>query len=285
MRTNAGVIATVGVILSLTTATLAEAGVDACNNLRLEDVGSCEVVVSGQCSGGCSELGVYEKACATKLHTVCKEDCTLLAEPTCTDACTVQCAEDCDNGINVICQHNCFGECSGVCASHCEGSADVSQCMASCEASCDGECDIKCQPLVDASCYQHCVECCGGSCTAQSNMDCQTTCQDEQFEECEYELKADCDASCTGEGALFCDGEFVLSGAELPGCVQALIAAGIGGLQGEVTITSDGIDADSSLGGCTASPARSGGAAACIALLAAVLGLSTRRGRRPRARP
>jgi hypothetical protein len=38
--------------------------------------------------------------------------------------------------------------------------------------------------VVDASCYQHCVECCNGSCGARANMDCQTTCQDQEFETC-----------------------------------------------------------------------------------------------------
>jgi uncharacterized protein (TIGR03382 family) len=111
-------------------------------------------------------------------------------------------------------------------------------------------------------------------------MDCQTTCQDEEFEQCEYELKIDCDASCSAEGALFCDGEYMLSGSQLPACVEALIAQGIGGLEAEVTITPEGIDVDSSLGGCTASASKSAGGAAPVALLATALGLLSRR-RRP----
>ena len=74
-------------------------------------------------------------------------------------------------------------------------------------------------------------------------MDCQTSCQDEEFESCEYEFRADCSASCSGDGALFCDGEYVLSGSEIGPCIDALIARSIGELdvQGEVDgkLTSD----------------------------------------------
>jgi len=205
----------------------ARAGVAECGGIRLEDAVTCEIRGELECTGGCEHLGVYEKACATKLHKVCRDTCTLDPEPTCTDSCTESCTRDCDAGVNVICIHNCFGECSGACLVSCEGAADHAQCQASCEATCDGECDIKCAPVVDGSCYTHCIECCGGSCTAQANMDCQTTCQDQEFRDCEYELEAECSGSCSGEGALFCDGKYVLSGSEIPGCVSALLAKGI----------------------------------------------------------
>src|SRR5258705_13011550 len=61
----------------------AHAGIEACGNIRLEDVGSCDIRGNVQCSGSCSELGVYRKSCATKLHTVCRQDCTLKADATC----------------------------------------------------------------------------------------------------------------------------------------------------------------------------------------------------------
>lgn len=204
-----------------------QAGVEECANLRLEDVGSCEIRGNVQCEAGCSELGVYKKACATKLRTVCKSECTLDAEPTCTDECTDVCTEQCDLGRNVVCIHNCFSECSGSCELDCSDAADPAQCVATCEANCDGECDIKCKPLVEGDCYKHCIECCGGSCTAQANMSCQQSCQEEEFETCEHEIRADCSASCSGEGALFCDGEYALSGADLPACGQALLARGV----------------------------------------------------------
>lgn len=208
----------------------ARAGIEECNNLRLEDVGHCTLEGDLQCDASCEDLGVYKKACATKLTTVCHEECTLEANPTCTDSCTEQCSADCDLGVNVICTHNCFGECTESCDFDCELADDVEQCHASCEANCDAECDIKCKPLVSGSCYKHCIECCGGSCTAQANMNCQTSCQEREFESCEYEFKADCQASCTGSGSLFCDGEYVLSGQQIPECAMALVERGVAGL-------------------------------------------------------
>jgi hypothetical protein len=75
-------------------------------------------------------------------------------------------------------------------------------------------------------------------------MDCQTTCQDQEFEACEYEFRADCDAQCSGEGALFCDGEYVLGGEDIVPCANALVALGIAALdleaQGEVDAEATG---------------------------------------------
>jgi hypothetical protein len=261
------------------------AGIPECNNLRLEDVGSCRIEGDLECDAGCDRLGIYKKACATQLHEVCRSECTLSAEPTCTDDCTIRCSSDCDLGINITCQHNCFGECSGSCDTQCEGSNDEETCRASCEATCDGECDIQCAPVVNESCYVHCIECCGGSCGAQANMDCQETCQEEEFETCEYELEADCSASCSGSGALFCDGEYVMSGDEMIDCGQALVARGIAtanlAANADIDFDTDGVKAD--LGG-------EGAAAGCslgrdakrdrfgtFALFALALGLGTRR--------
>ena len=205
----------------------AAAGLPECNGVRLEDANACEIRGDLQCSAGCDKLGVYKKACATKLHTKCRNVCTLDADATCTDECTVQCSADCDIGVNVICTHNCYRECEGSCDAACAGAADGATCKASCEATCDGECDVQCGAAIDGDCYSHCIECCGGSCTAQANMTCQTSCQEEEFEQCEYEFKAECSASCSGSGALFCDGEYVLSGAQIGACINALIAAGL----------------------------------------------------------
>lgn len=211
----------------------ARAGVPECGGIRLENALSCEIRGDLSCSASCEDLGVYKKACATKLHTVCRDTCTLDPEPSCTDECTTACAQQCDAGVNVICQHNCFGECAGSCTASCEGAADGETCEASCEATCDGECDIQCAPVVSGSCYQHCIECCGGSCGAQANMTCQTSCQEEQFESCEYEFRADCMASCSGDGALFCDGEFVLAGDALGTCLEAIVQLGIDAIDGD----------------------------------------------------
>lgn len=208
------------------------AGVPECNNLRLEGVGACEIRGELDCAASCEDIGVYKKACATKLQTVCSRTCTLEGDATCTDDCTESCAKACDRGENVICIHNCFGECTGGCDLECEGDVDPERCRASCEANCDAECDISCKPLVDGDCYEHCTECCHGSCTAQANLSCQNVCQEKEFEECEYEFRADCDASCSGEGALFCDDEYVVSGKELPDCAGALVTLGLASVDG-----------------------------------------------------
>lgn len=269
-----------GVFSTWALASMAHAGVPECGDIRLEDAGSCEVRGSLDCEAGCGEVGVYKKACATKLQTVCKEECVLDPEPTCTDECTEQCSADCDAGVNVICIHNCFGECSGRCEFDCAKATDQAQCVATCEANCDAECDTKCRPLVSGSCYTHCIECCGGACTAQANMTCQNTCQEKQFEECEYEFRVDCDASCSGDGALFCDGEYALAGTAIPACAQALLANGIEIANFELEAGLDGgIDTANKLG-CAMSPPRPatpGRAAWSLGVLLAALGLRQRR--------
>jgi MYXO-CTERM domain-containing protein len=279
-RTSAGAV----LVFLLSWSRGASAGIEECNNLRLEDAGSCEIRGNLDCQASCDELGVYKKACATKLHTVCKEECVLDPEPTCEDECTETCTVQCDLGKNVICIHNCFGECTGNCDVDCESAADPAQCVATCEANCDGECDIKCKPLVEGDCYKHCIECCGGSCTAAANMDCQQTCQVKEFETCEYEFRADCQGSCSGDGALFCDNEFALAGTEIPTCVAALAAQGVATAEAVVDVGSD-LNADlqeanSSGGfGCSTGGER-GGAGTLWGILAAALGVSVMRRRR-----
>lgn len=45
-------------------------------------------------------------------------------------------------------------------------------------------------------------------------------------------------ASCSGDGALFCDGEFVLAGDELNACINALIELGMDELEGSLNFES-----------------------------------------------
>jgi hypothetical protein len=253
------------------------AGVPECGGLRIDDVKSCNLNIDLDCKAGCSELGIYKKACATKLHRVCRQDCTLAAEPTCTDSCTVSCKAQCDRGISITCSHNCFGECRGACSDQCVDAPDRSRCEASCEATCDGECDTKCGAVVDGGCYYHCIECCGGSCTAQANMDCQETCQDEKFEDCEYELKADCSGSCSGSGAVFCGDEFVLSGSDVPGCVTELVKRGLMLDSGEVKAKAEA-KAASNL--CSLQPGQAARPAWSLCALGLSLGLLSLRRRR-----
>lgn len=75
---------------------VALAGIPECNNVRIEDLQSCELQVSAECNAGCERFGIYETSCATKLHTVCRETCSLSAEVGCTDDCTVMCETMCD---------------------------------------------------------------------------------------------------------------------------------------------------------------------------------------------
>lgn len=256
MSTSLRHILPVAVLLPLAYPQSARAGLPECRNIRLEDAGNCELRGSADCSAGCEQLGIYKTACATELHTVCREECTLSAEVGCTDECTEQCSSQCDLGINVTCTHNCFVECEGACDAQCAEADEPDQCRASCEATCDGECDARCAPLVDGSCYEHCVECCGGSCQAQANMDCQTSCQEVEFETCEQEFRAECSASCEVEGALFCDGEYVLSGSDLVDCTRALIERGTlnvdAEVDGEVSLDLFGDNSNSNgTGGCS----------------------------------
>ncbi len=263
-------------VLATTTASTAYAGIPECGGIRLEDVASCEVRADVECTAGCDELGIYETACATRLHTVCRSECTLSADATCTDDCTVMCQAECDAGVSITCQHNCFGECSGACVDQCAGATDASRCRATCEATCDGECDIQCAPVVDGDCYYHCVECCGGSCTAQANMDCQESCQVVEFEDCEHEFRADCMASCDVDGALFCDGKYVLAGSEIPTCIDALLAQGISvEAEGSVSIGPGGATTSCS----TTEPGVPRSPAGGLALLLATAWLAIRRRR------
>jgi hypothetical protein len=263
----------------------ANAGVPECRNLRLEDItsGGCELRASANCSASCDRLGIYKKACATKLHTVCREECTVSPELTCTDTCTEGCTSQCDLGLNITCIHNCFGECAGDCEGRCAAAEDPAQCQATCEATCDGECDIQCRPLVDGDCYTHCIECCDGSCRAQANMDCQTTCQDEEFETCEHEFELECSGACDVDGALFCDGEYVLSGPDMVNCLRALTLSGAveANVQAGGGISAGSLDAPSASAGCSMraerSLPRSGVAGLGLLLGLAVAGLRRRR--------
>ncbi|MEN9579329.1 MAG: hypothetical protein RJA70_2338 [Pseudomonadota bacterium] len=211
-------------VVVLLFAEVTSAGVPECGGLRLEEAQVCELKSTVNCEANCTDVGVFEKSCATRLTETCrKTECTFKAEETCQNPCTASCKQQCDRGADITCQHNCFGECEGACDAWCESTADPEQCRASCEATCDKECDSKCVG-VDGDCYYHCTECCHGSCSAEANLDCQVECQQHEFEECEYALRADCEASCDAEGSLFCDGEFVVSGAmDLARCAGALV--------------------------------------------------------------
>lgn len=267
MKTLTWLLPGAAIVAAALCSTPARAGIPECNDLRLENAFSCEIRGSLDCEAGCEGLGIYKKACATELHTVCRDTCTLDPEPTCTDECTEQCSSDCDAGVNVICIHNCFDECVGACDASCSDADDPATCRASCEATCDGECDIQCEATVNGSCYQHCIECCGGSCGAQANMTCQQDCQEEEFETCEYGLQGECSASCDAEGALFCDGEFVMAGPEMQGCMDALIARGIM----EVEEALDDVVIETPSAGCSAgNPSRGGWAAVGLFMFALV---------------
>lgn len=271
-----------GLVLGLSAALPASAGIPECNNIRFEGLGNCEVKVNADCDIGCSELGIYKTACATKLVNVCDTECTLTADAMCSAECNTQCKTDCDNGVNVICQHNCFSECTTTRDTDCAGKTDPEQCRATWDANCDDKCTSKCI-TVDGACYTHCIECCDGSCTAGANMDCQTTCQDKQVETCKQEFRANCQASCSADGALFCDGKFMIAGSQLQGCLTALAAQGINvKVEANINVEPGHVDGNVAAGLCTYSPAQdSKGAMAVPAIaLAAAAGWLARRRRR-----
>lgn len=205
----------------------ARAGVPECGDIRIEADASCQVKLGASCELGCS-AGIYEKACATRGFQVCLPECSFDGSIECTDDCSVECTDQCAQGIDIVCHDNCFPECVDECALACEGAEDTIQCRASCEATCDGECDHQCAQLPpDSSCYDHCMECCHGSCSASANMQCQTNCQAITWQQCEYELEVECSASCRAQGALVCDGQYIIGGDQLWTCVAALTELGL----------------------------------------------------------
>lgn len=241
-------------LVGLSAALPAKAGIPECNNIRFEGLGNCEVKVSGECNIGCSELGIYKTACATKLVNVCDNECTITADAMCSGDCNTICKADCDNGVNVVCTHNCFTECTTTRDADCAAKPDPEQCRATWDANCDDKCTSQCV-TVDGDCYTHCLECCDGSCTASANLSCQTVCQDKQIETCKQEFRADCDASCSGDGALFCDGKFMIAGSQLKGCLTALAAQGINvKVEANVNIQPGSVDGNVAAGLCTYSP-------------------------------
>jgi hypothetical protein len=73
------------------------------------------------------------------------------------------------------------------------------------------------------SCATKCDTGCTAGCTAQANASCQVECQEESFPECSSDYVQLCSTQCAQpEGALFCDGNYVDVGGDLPRCVEAL---------------------------------------------------------------
>lgn len=249
----------------------ATAGIPECNGIRLEGADGCELRGSLDCEAGCQDVG-FELACSASLHAECRGGCDLDADIDCTGDCSAFCKDQCDRGIDIQCTHNCFNECQGACDEKCGDADDPEQCRASCEATCDAECDTRCEPLIDEPCYTHCEECCFGSCTARINMDCQIDCQARAFAGCETDLEGECTASCEGDGAIFCDGEYIASGAQAAQCLAALANRGMAEVdaQGDVSTT----------GGCSLSRSTPAGSAPLLALVLVGLGLGARQRRR-----
>ena len=246
----------------------APAGIPECNGIRVEDAQACELRGSLDCEAGCRDVK-FDMACSAALHVECSGECTLDPERECTNPCADACKELCDQGYDIQCKHNCFNECQGVCGEKCADADDRDQCVASCEATCDGECDTRCKPLADQPCYKHCEECCEGSCTAHANMDCQIDCQASAYAGCETDLKGECEASCDGDGAIFCDGRYIASGAQAAECAAALANRGLAEVdaQGDVSTS----------GGCSFTRSAATGVAPLLALT--LLGLGVRRRR------
>lgn len=204
----------------------ATAGVPECGNIRIDPGAEC-VVEQGECGTTC-RVQRFAQACSTEEYQRCQGSCTQPPAPGCTEECAASCDERCAAGVEIVCHDNCFPECTDACTAACDASADTIQCRASCEATCDGECDHQCAMLPDdADCITHCIECCGGSCSAAANMGCQLQCQGQSWAECEDAQQLTCEAACEGEGALFCDGQLVASGAEVSACAAALVDQGV----------------------------------------------------------
>ncbi|MCH9688515.1 MAG: hypothetical protein K0V04_44200 [Deltaproteobacteria bacterium] len=261
----------------------ARAGASECGGAHVERGADCEILVSAGCQASCDVNGMLT-ACAADLMATCQAGCNLDVEWTCTDECQVQCEDQCRaDGGQVICTDGCMGECRGACDDRCADAEDPDQCWAACEATCSGECETSCANVpADADCTEACQECCHGSCSARVNLDCQLGCQAGGFADCQQSAAQACEGSCGIEGTLFCDGQFIVSGSEVNGCVDALSDRGIF-VRTEIEVDLDGVleDGQSSardaVGFCRVSPGS--GAWGTMAVLGLLGLVASRRGR------
>lgn len=228
-----------------------------CGDVQVSKATRCSVKLTLGCAEGCGPRRML-KACATQGVPACREVCHEQPGMICTGDCGGTCEDRCKVD-DLVCQKGCATECLATCADHCDDAADPGHCRAVCEANCGSECDVQCAELpADARCLEHCFQCCSGSCTAQANIVCQTECQEGGLVGCQDGLAEACHAGCDADGALFCDGQFIMAGVEMSACIVALKSHSVP-VELDTDVSLGGVvDAANELGlsskGCTTQP-------------------------------
>lgn len=191
----------------------AEASIDACGGIHVEADAGCALSIGDACIARCEPVNL-RAACFAD----CRGSCDAPPEASCTQGCQSACETDCALEP-VECRGRCETDCGVACTDRCEG--DVG-CLSTCEATCVGECAASCQDLLDgASCALRCEASCDGSCAAQARFDCQDTCQTG----CASTAQTECEEACrSADGALFCDGQYVMHDGDLDACIDAIEA-------------------------------------------------------------
>ena len=110
------------VVLTLFTlhAPSAQAGIEACGDIRVEAEAECVVEVEGGCVVQCEPVA-FTAACSGELRA--------------------SCSGECDANVDV----SCTAECQGGCEAECEIDPGSFDCEASCSASCEGDCSAECE--------------------------------------------------------------------------------------------------------------------------------------------
>jgi hypothetical protein len=245
---------------------VAQAGLEACNNINVSAEAKCKVEVKGGCTAQCEPVK-FEAACAGKLEASCSGQCNAQASASCTGTCKGDCTGKCSADPGSLdckgdCSVRCEGDCSAKCSASSNGSSSQGECAASCKATCGGSCDAQCTGTPpSATCDVKCEASCKGSCEGKANIDCQGTCQSKGYVDCKASLSGGCKTQCEKpEGALFCDGNYVDAGNNLQDCVAALNAV----LKVKVDASASG-EASCDGGECSANGAAKASASCAVA--------------------
>jgi len=226
-----------------------------CNGIVLEvdAAASCQVVPTEQCGVTCEPVAM-EKVCASRLTTSCEGNCTVAAEVDCRSGCEVTCVPDCTAQQAEEQPPNCMGLCMSNCQQDCNATCVGGPCRSQCAQICSADCRDKCAAEPEPVCEPVCATACWGSCEGRASVDCQMSCQSETFTVCETDVAQECTTDCESSGAaIFCDGQFLASAADLEACA--------GDIEAEFSISLDvhveadvSVDGKSSGFGCSIDP-------------------------------
>jgi len=195
-----------------------------CNGIFLEAevAASCEVVPTEECEVRCAPVAM-ERVCASRLTTACEGGCTASAAVECRSGCETTCVPDCTAQQATELPPNCMGLCMSDCQQDCNVTCVGGRCRSQCAQICSSDCRAQCDAAPAAVCEPLCTTACWGSCEGRANVDCQVSCQSETFDSCETEVSVECTENCRTTGAaIFCDGQFLASAADLEACASDL---------------------------------------------------------------